>query len=81
MKRPKLYDSYRAAGGCICSVDNPNWCTGKYPNFKFTLKSDCGYHNWAAEHPDNHLSPWNCSDYYDGCNCEGGPFYGPMEEE
>lgn len=31
--------------------------------------SDCGYHNAAAAQPWNHSIPWNCPDYWDGCNC------------
>lgn len=33
------------------------------------------YREGAELQPWNHRIPWNCPTYYDGCNCEGGPFY------
>jgi hypothetical protein len=46
------------------------------------VRDDCMYHYAAALQPWNHRIPWNCPSYYDGCNCEGGPFYeaGAMPE-
>lgn len=37
------------------------------------------YHEAAAMQPWNHRIPWNCPSYWDGCNCEGGPFYSEPE--
>ena len=31
----------------------------------------------AALQPWNHRIPWNCPNFWDGCNCEGGPLYDP----
>ena len=40
------------------------------------------YHYGASLQPWNHHIPWNCPTYYDGCNCEGGPYYQmPSSEE
>ena len=33
------------------------------------------YQYGASLQPWNHRIPWNCRTYYDGCNCDGGPFY------
>lgn len=33
------------------------------------------YKYGAGLQPWNHQFPWNCPSYYDGCNCEGGPYY------
>ena len=35
----------------------------------------CRYHQGAAQQPWNHRIPWNCPTYWDGCNCEGGPYF------
>lgn len=35
---------------------------------------NCMYHLGASLQPWNHRIPWNCPTFYDGCNCEGGPF-------
>ena len=33
------------------------------------------YRHAAETQPWNHRFPWNCPSYWDGCNCEGGPYY------
>lgn len=48
-------------GGCTCGGRE--------------VKAGCMYHYAASLQPWNHRIPWNCPNYYDGCNCEGGPFY------
>lgn len=53
-------------GGCTCGGGHP-------------VKPGCMYHYAAALQPWNHRIPWNCPNYYDGCNCEGGPFYAMPE--
>lgn len=50
-------------GGCTCGTP----CR--------EVKDSCMYHFAASLQPWNHRIPWNCPAYYDGCNCEGGPFY------
>lgn len=39
--------------------------------------SDLGphYREGAELQPWNHRIPWNCPTYWDGCNCDDGPFY------
>lgn len=39
------------------------------------------YQYGAGLQPWNHRIPWNCPSYYDGCNCEGGPYYDFPEEK
>jgi hypothetical protein len=53
-------------GGCTC---------GWQALHDKTPDRDCLYHYAAALQPWNHRLPWNCPAYYDGCNCDGGPFY------
>ena len=57
--RPLL--STRDTGGCTCGGRE--------------VKATCMYHYGASLQPWNHRIPWNCPSFYDGCNCEGGPFY------
>lgn len=68
--------------GCICvilraSADDPS--VGYFPNgdgsYDWNIDPECEYHGRAAAEPWNHAIPWNCPTFYDGCNCEGGPFY------
>lgn len=60
----------RDIGGCTCGPDGHDFHVGD-------ISPTCRYHQGAAEQPWNHFIPWNCPTYYDGCNCEGGPFYEP----
>jgi hypothetical protein len=48
-------------GGCICPGTD--------------ISPGCSYHQWAARQPWNHLIPWNCPTYWDGCHCHGGPYF------
>ena len=57
----------RDCGGCTCGSHK--------------VRRGCMYHYAAALQPWNHRIPWNCPNYYDGCNCEGGPFYSMPELE
>lgn len=64
-------------GGCTgCSHHLRADGTGCYD---WTINDDCSYHLAAALQPWNHRIPWACGDYWDGCNCEGGPFYDAPE--
>lgn len=60
-------------GGCICAYDPGDG------SIAIAIQPECQYHRMAAEQPWNHRIPWNCPTYWDGCNCEGGPFYDPPE--
>lgn len=56
-------------GGCTCQRFDAE--AGKH-----TYGSvPCRYHEGAAQQPWNHRIPWNCPTYWDGCNCEGGPYF------
>jgi hypothetical protein len=50
-------------GGCTCGFGRDH-----------VVRDDCMYHLAARLQPWNHRIPWNCPTYYDGCNCEPGPF-------
>lgn len=58
-------------GGCSCQ------CLGKNPDGVYVWDNDpnCMYHRAAELQPWNHRIAWNCPTYYDGCNCEGGPYF------
>lgn len=58
--------SVRDVGGCICAWDHDVGSWDRNPK--------CGYHVTAESQPWNHQFPWNCPTYWDGCNCQGGPF-------
>lgn len=56
-------------GGCTCQRFDAE--AGKH-----TYGSvPCRYHEGAAQQLWNHRIPWNCPTYWDGCNCEGGPYF------
>jgi hypothetical protein len=52
--------------GCTCQKFNPD--TQKH-EYDLGVDSKCDYHRYAALHPEDHRSPWNCPTYWDGCNC------------
>lgn len=56
-------------GGCKCIWDIEDNVS------HWTRNPDCAYHNAAERQPWNHHIPWNCSTYYDGCNCKDGPYF------
>lgn len=68
--------NHRDYGGCSCG---PTCAEG------WESSPECSYHLAARLQPWNHRIPWACGHYYDGCNCEGGPFYdappGTFEED
>jgi hypothetical protein len=55
-------------GGCTCQCFDPETKLCTYGN------AECNYHASAERQPWNHRIPWNCKTYYDGCNCEDGPY-------
>ena len=57
----------RAAGGCTCRSFRvaPDSQGAHRP-----IDPDCGYHALAAKYPDDHSIPWNCPNFWDGCNCK-----------
>jgi hypothetical protein len=75
---PRRVLGSRDFGGCVCShvKDDAHPKGGRW-----TIRDDCPYHHAAAAQPWNHRIPWNCGNYYDGCNCEGGPYYQREEGE
>lgn len=68
-------------GGCICVIPGGHPYGYDYaPDAKkqvWRINPDCPYHKAATARPWDHRIPWNCPTYWDGCNCEGGPFYEP----
>lgn len=60
-------------GGCTCLFDGHDFEAGD-------ISPTCGYHAAAAAQPWNHRIPWNCPNYWDGCNCAGGPYYTEPEK-
>lgn len=69
----------KVRGGCICVIAG-----GQPYGYDFDsetkeviwrINPNCEYHQQASEQPWNHRIPWNCPTYWDGCNCDGGPFY------
>lgn len=58
----------RAIGGCTCWGRSAKLRSTH--TFETGPDSPCDYHAYAAQHPDDHRSPWNCPTYWDGCNCE-----------
>lgn len=56
-------------GGCVCKHTPAGW----------DFDPECAYHLAAKRQPWNHRIPWNCPTFYDGCNCDGGPFYDAPE--
>jgi hypothetical protein len=63
---------HRDYGGCIGCTHTPRHGGSGYD---WELNPDCAYHLAASLQPWNHRNPWACGTYYDGCNCEGGPYY------
>jgi hypothetical protein len=52
-------------GSCICAAPGNIRANGG----NLVVLPECGYHQVAADHPDDHSIPWNCPTYWDGCNC------------
>lgn len=71
-RRPLNHYDYSGCAGCMGPVGDD----GKHV---WNIRDDCSYHLAAKLQPWNHRIPWACGNYYDGCNCEGGPFYDPPE--
>jgi hypothetical protein len=65
-RRPLNHNDYGGCVGCKAVTDG-HWEILDY----------CSYHLAAKLQPWNHHIPWACGNYWDGCNCEGGPFYDP----
>lgn len=57
----------RDVGGCIGCAHTPK---PDGVGYDWEIRPDCPYHLAASLQPDNHRIPWNCSTYYDGCNCQ-----------
>lgn len=72
-RRPLDHNDY---GGCIGCVHTRN---PDGNGWDWDIREDCAYHLAAKLQPWNHNIPWVCGNYWDGCNCEGGPFYDPPE--
>lgn len=53
-------------GGCTCM---------RWNGTEHVYEGECRYHAAAKQQPWNHRIPWNCPTYWDGCNCEGGPYF------
>lgn len=56
-------------------------CTCSPAVCKAGPRPDCMYHYGASLQPWNHRIPWNCPTYWDGCNCDDGPFYQKLEPD
>ena len=70
-----LYEPCRH--GCSCSAHEGYGCGARKTDGGrgWTTHPECRYHDQAAEQPWNHRIPWICGNYWDGCNCVGGPLY------
>lgn len=67
-----------ALSSCICvTLDGQpyGYSANGDGTYEWRIDPACEYHQAAAAEPWNHRIPWNCPTYWDGCNCEGGPFY------
>lgn len=70
----------RDVGGCKCdwtatTASERLGISGEWDTHKWIRNPDCAYHNTAEAQPWNHCIPWNCPAYWDGCNCDGGPYF------
>lgn len=68
-RRPLNHNDYAGCAGC----KHTKRADGV--GYDWEIRDDCSYHLAAALQPWNHRIPWACGNYWDGCNCEGGPFY------
>lgn len=66
---PEMPLSVGEVGGCTCQRFDSESRTHTYRN------APCSYHEAAERQPWNHHIPWNCPTYFDGCNCDGGPYF------
>lgn len=56
-------------GGCTCQRFDSETKKCTYGH------APCRYHEAATRQPWNHRIAWNCPTFWDGCNCEGGPYF------
>lgn len=62
-------------GGCTCQRFDSETKKHTYGH------APCRYHEAATRQPWNHRIAWNCPTYWDGCNCEGGPYFYTADAE
>ena len=64
-------------GSCICAAPGRIRANGG----KLVIDPACGYHQVAADFPNDHSIPWNCPTYWDGCNCDDPAFARAPEQK
>jgi hypothetical protein len=72
IKVPEQPLTVRDTGGCICPSP---WRKDGNSEWVWNINPSCQYHASAAQQPWNHRIPWNCPTFYDGCNCDDGPYF------
>ncbi len=57
-------------GSCLCAGPSRIKRDAEGKVLPMEILPECGYHQVAADFPNDHSIPWNCPTYWDGCNCD-----------